>query len=544
MPAEGRVRILVVEDDKTSRENLAELLEAEGPYEIATAGDGATALELIASGPVADVVITDIKMPGADGVEVLRAAKSKQPETAVIMLTGYGSLETATAAVRAGAFAYLLKPIDFDNLVALVGEAASKVRLMRENRDLTERLAAVNEELTRGIAQQLEANQRLRRAQAALAEHEKMRALGQLVAGIAHELRNPLTGIIGLTEAIIRDGALTKDDADDLGAVKDLGLRCRDIIENLLRFARGEKLIKGAVPVRSIIDDVLKLVEHEVRLATIDVLVDVPAGTPDLFANRNQIGQVLLNLVRNALEAMSDQSTPKKLSIVASRAEDRVRIVVADTGPGLGDASRLFEPFFTTKELGKGTGLGLALSRGIVEEHGGRIAAENGPLGGARFTIEIPGNGGIELPDVQALRPLEGSVRSRRLLLVDDESSIHQVINRLLRNRSITVEGFLSAADARSCLERPESSYDVILTDLRMPGDFDGYALIQWIFDHRPEMARRLVVMTGDQVPPETLAQFGRHQLKVLTKPFDPDELLATIFRDSMEPQPIESIRA
>jgi signal transduction histidine kinase len=380
MRAEGRVRILVVEDDKTSRENLAELLEAEGPYDISTAGDGATALELIASGPAVDVVITDIKMPGADGVEVLRAAKSKQPETAVIMLTGYGSLETATAAVRAGAFAYLLKPIDFDNLVALVGEAASKVRLLRENRDLTERLAAANEELTRGIAQQLEANQRLRRAQAALAEHEKMRALGQLVAGIAHELRNPLTGIIGLTEAIIRDGALTKDDADDLGAVKDLGLRCRDIIENLLRFARGEKLIKGAVPVRSIIDDVLKLVEHEVRLATIDVLLDVPAGTPDLFANRNQIGQVLLNLVRNALEAMSDQSTPKKLSIVASRAEDRVRIVVADTGPGLGDASRLFEPFFTTKELGKGTGLGLAISRGIVEE-GGRIAAENGPLG-------------------------------------------------------------------------------------------------------------------------------------------------------------------
>ena len=137
MRAEGRVRILVVEDDKTSRENLAELLEAEGPYEISTAGDGATALELIASGPAVDVVITDIKMPGADGVEVLRAAKSKQPETAVIMLTGYGSLETATAAVRAGAFAYLLKPIDFDNLVALVGEAASKVRLMRENRDLT-----------------------------------------------------------------------------------------------------------------------------------------------------------------------------------------------------------------------------------------------------------------------------------------------------------------------------------------------------------------------------------------------------------------------
>jgi DNA-binding NtrC family response regulator len=118
------------------------------------------------------------------------------------------------------------------------------------------------------------------------------------------------------------------------------------------------------------------------------------------------------------------------------------------------------------------------------------------------------------------------------------------VINRLLRNRSISIDGFLSAADARACLERPDSSYDIILTDLRMPGDFDGYALIQWIFDHRPEMARRLVVMTGDQVPPDTLAQFGRHQLKVLTKPFDPDELLATIFRDSMEPQPIESIRA
>ncbi|MFO0724303.1 MAG: response regulator [Myxococcota bacterium] len=538
-----RVRILVVEDDRTSRENLAELLEGEGPYEVSVAPDGAAALNMLQGTTPFDIVITDIKMPGADGVEVLRRAKTRREETAVIVLTGYGSLETATAAVRAGAFAYLLKPIDFDNLVALVGEAAAKVRLVRENRDLTERLAAANEELTRGIQQQLEANQRLRRAQSALAEHEKMRALGQLVAGIAHELRNPLTGIIGLTEAIIRDGSLNATDAEDLGAVKDLGLRCRDIIENLLRFARGEKLVKGGVPVRSIVDDVLKLVEHEARHSTIAMEVDVPVGVPNLFANRNQIGQVLLNLVRNAMEALNEsESAVKKITVTAARVEDRIRIIVADTGPGIEDPSRLFEPFFTTKEPGKGTGLGLALSRGIVEEHGGHISAENSPGGGARFTVELPFEGGSDLNEVPHIRPLGESSRSRHVLLVDDETSIHQVINRLLRNRSVVIESFLTAGEARAFLERADSSFDIVLTDLRMPGEFDGYALVQWIFDHRPELARRLVVMTGDQVPPETMAQFSRYQIKVLTKPFDPDDLLAAIFRDSLEPS--ESARA
>jgi len=256
-----------------------------------------------------------------------------------------------------------------------------------------------------GVALELKSLQRQ------LVRSEKLAALGQLVAGVAHELNNPLTAVIGYGELLGDDIALgpVHNRLDKLVAE---GRRMKKIVENLLRFSRQGVSDRRAVSLLPIVQDVLALREYHVRTRNVEVSVDIPADLPLIVADEDQCKQVLLNLINNAIDAVESGTKPKRIAVRAFQRGGRALIVVEDTGPGFSDLNRAFDPFYTTKPVGRGTGLGLSICHGIVKEHGGEIRLENLAPGGASVTVELPIEEVACTPTVGKALPW-GSIRER-----------------------------------------------------------------------------------------------------------------------------------
>ena len=234
--------------------------------------------------------------------------------------------------------------------------------------------------------------QALRQAQAQLVQSEKMAAFGQLGAGIAHEIKNPLAGVLGLVQLTSR--SMSDDDPTKAAftTIEKETKRCRAIIDNLLRFARPEKVLREPVSIASVVADTVALTRHSMSMHGMEIRVDLPETLPTVHASANQIQQVLMNLIMNAEQAMESRGRGV-VTITASAASDNfVEVRVADDGPGIPKQAqgRIFEPFFTTKPAGKGTGLGLSVSFGIVRDHGGTIDVKSEPGKGATFAIRLP----------------------------------------------------------------------------------------------------------------------------------------------------------
>ncbi len=232
----------------------------------------------------------------------------------------------------------------------------------------------------------------LRHAQAQLIQSEKMAAFGQLGAGIAHEIKNPLAGVLGLVQLTSR--TLPNEDPNKaaLATIEKETKRCRTIIDHLLRFARPEKVAREPVALSAVVADAVALTRHTMSTHGIELRIDVPETLPKIHASANQIQQVLMNLVMNAEQAMEERGRGV-VNVAATRGADNfVEIRVSDDGPGIPKPTmeRIFEPFFTTKPAGKGTGLGLSVSFGIIRDHGGTIRVESEPGRGATFVIRLP----------------------------------------------------------------------------------------------------------------------------------------------------------
>jgi signal transduction histidine kinase len=221
-----------------------------------------------------------------------------------------------------------------------------------------------------------------------LARAEKLAAIGQLVAGVAHELNNPLTSIVGYSE-LICDDIPAGPARQKLDKMLREAQRMKRIIENLLRFARQNSLEKKSANLEMLLQDVLALREYHLRNQDIEVEVQIEPGLPHVALDEDQFKQILLNLLNNSIDALEGNS-PKRIRIDASHSGGRVTLRFDDNGHGFGDVNRVFDPFYTTKPVGKGTGLGLSICYGIVKEHGGEIHAENLEPHGARVTLELP----------------------------------------------------------------------------------------------------------------------------------------------------------
>jgi signal transduction histidine kinase len=393
-------RVLIVDDEEDLRYVYTRQLQGDG-YLLDTAADGEEAIEKIRTNEYA-VILTDMRMPRKDGLAVIAAAREHLPDAEIIVLTGHGSLENALQAFKAGnIFEYLLKPLDdIGVLNTVVARAIERRNLRKHNRELFEQLQRAYEEL--------------RQKSEMLIQQEKMSAIGVLAAGVAHELNNPLTAVVGfaqmIAEKLKKNRPANWSDAEYERAQQALenlvqgAHRARDIVGSLLRFARATKPeARSFVDINQTLRDAFVFTEHLLLRHGIVLEKRLAPELPPVWGNAARLQHVFTNLLINA-----QQATPSGgiVRVITERADEPkgVWVHVEDTGEGIPpDAlEQIFEPFYTRKE--HGTGLGLSIAKQIVEEHGGEIRVESELGKGSRFSVFLPADDAHTIDPTQQTR--------------------------------------------------------------------------------------------------------------------------------------------
>jgi len=418
--AEGHDRrILVVDDEQCVRQLFATYLGE--TYSCAVAADAQEALEFLSREPFA-LVVTDVQMPGLSGIELLRKTTERYPDTAVIIVSGIHRTQRVMDAIRLGASDYLVKPCELEVLKISVERALERRMLLRNARRYKQDLEIRNAELA-GKKTEME------RLQAQVLQAEKMASLGQLAAGVAHELNNP-AGFIYSNIDLLKDHIerlktclsaydetelppeiaaridRIKTDCDYANIVADLGSilsdcyvgaeRIRDVVQNLRLFSRLDEAAVKRVDLNEGIESTVRLLSGYYKSGCISLKRDY-GEIPQVNCYAAQLNQVWMNLLVNAAQAVGESAGEVRIT---TRCEGRTVIVsVSDTGPGIAhdELKKIFDPFFTTKPVGEGTGLGLSISHGIIERHGGRIEVESSPGEGTTFTVSLPVDAELDL---------------------------------------------------------------------------------------------------------------------------------------------------
>jgi len=377
--------------------------------------------------------------------------------------------------------------------------------------------------LARDITDKKRSAAELARQRESLYQREKLAALGSLLAGVAHELNNPLSVVVARAVLLEEQG----DSATQTAAMKirTAAERCARIVRTFLAMARQQPPERGPVAINDVVSAALDITGYAIRTSSIEVELDLSRNIPRILADADQLHQVLLNLIVNAQQSLQDQPAPRRIRVTTcyDSLAELVCIAVADNGPGIPAPlrTRVFEPYFTTKPTGVGLGVGLAVSLGIVEAHGGTLTVNCPNEGGAVFTVALP-VGAVDTTLAVARPPSKVSPSPRTILIVDDEAEIRDTLAEILTDASNRV---VAASSGREALERMATEhFDVILTDIRMP-DIDGRALYREIVERWPERAARVVFVTGDTLASalrDFVSESGR---PVIEKPFLPNEV-------------------
>ncbi len=397
-----------------------------------------------------------------------------------------------------------------------------------------------------------------------LLQTEKMAALGQLVSGIAHELNNPLTSIMGYAQLALAHEAHSREGPSNAARIFEEAQRAQRIVRNLLVFAREARPERAPVQLNEVVERTLSLRSYELRVRNIAVHLDLEPGLPRTTGDAHQLQQVMLNLLVNAEHAIESRAARKvapgvaigHIGIRTGRAGDeRILLEVCDDGAGISSevASRIFDPFFTTKPVGEGTGLGLSIAYGIVREHGGEISV-TGPSGRFRsspwqsirwrtsFVVELPVRSSLlpgaaaEIPRAPAaLAALPGRSRAQhppRVLVVEDEQTVARLIGDVLREEGMAAEVALGGQQGleRLLAARGDGGYDLVICDLKMPG-LDGPALYRELLHRNHPAKDRMLFITGDTLSRRTLEFVEKYKAPFLAKPFLADELRAAVRR-------------
>lgn len=365
-----------------------------------------------------------------------------------------------------------------------------------------------------------------------LLQSEKLSAIGELISGVAHELNNPLTGVMGYAQLLQLRKDLDDRAKESLAKINELALRCQKIVQNLLSFARKKKPERTLSNINEILEKTIDLRSYEMLVNNIELTFDLDRNIPKTIADAHQLQQVFLNVITNAEQAMLDAHGKGRLTIRTSAKTNTgvITVEIADDGPGIPEKHlrRIFDPFFTTKEVGKGTGLGLSLSYGMIKEHGGDIYVKNRMGKGAHFFIEIPvihepdSDANLEHEQTQEEWPTTGNERGKRILAVDDERYILDFLTEVFRPLPITID---TANNSQAAMENISAHrYDLILTDYKMP-QMSGRDLFNWVKKNRAPLANKIIFMTGDTVNPETHSFFEDNHIRYLAKPFKIEEV-------------------
>ncbi|MFN8457903.1 MAG: GAF domain-containing protein [Anaerolineae bacterium] len=357
-----------------------------------------------------------------------------------------------------------------------------------------------------------------------LQQTEKLSAIGKLVAGVAHELNNPLTTIIGYS-SLLQQSELPARQRSDVDVIVRQAQRARFIVQDLLTFARRFELNAKQVDINEVVTGTLSLLKNQLQAGAIHVTSSLDFGLPSTLADPHQLEQVFVNLITNAIQALSLVPEPRQLTLESQRVGKTILLSFADNGPGIPPEAinRIFDPFFSTKEVGQGTGLGLSICFGIIAKHNGRIWAENLPQGGAVFYVELP----IATPIIQTQLPVieANSIIppvALCILAIDDELPLLNLISRVLGRKGHKVD---TAPDGEAAWYKlNHHNYDLVISDILMPGIF-GPELYQRAIQTYPQLRDRFIFITGNTVDLETKLFLEKSGLTWLPKPFLPGDL-------------------
>ncbi len=368
-------------------------------------------------------------------------------------------------------------------------------------------------------------------------ETEGLNALSELVSGVAHELNNPLTSILGYAQIFNSLSGAERDHA--LVTIEAEAQRAARIVRNLLSFARQGTRTATPVNLEAVLQRVVDIRRYSLEVDNVHVSLNF-GGVPPLLADESLFEEVFLNLITNAQQALHPRGG--EIAITTSLLDGNVRISIADNGPGVPEEmrGRIFEPFFTTRDVGAGAGMGLSTVFGVVTEHGGRVWMEPTSAGGANFIIELPvQTDRAAAPPTVAPRYADRALRGagERILVADDERHIRALASEILTSAGYAVTTAANGAEALQCME--EADFDLVVTDMRMPG-MDGTELHARVCARWPQLQRRMIFVTGDIDGERTGRRLAQGDVRYLEKPFETAALLRTI-REVLDadPQPV-----
>jgi signal transduction histidine kinase len=497
---EKKISVLIVEDNPADAELLElELLKGGFAPRIMRV-ETAPAMQAALEADDFDLILSDYRMPRFTGLHALELLKATGKDIPFILISGSAGEEVAVNAMKAGAHDFFTK-----GRVALLLSA-----IERELREAELRSTA------RDQLEQLHRN-------------EKLAALGTLLAGVAHELNNPLTVIMHQAALLQR---VLKDDPRQLRAdtIMEAVGRCSRIIRNFLALARHEPPRRMSVSINDVVSEVMELVAYGLRVDNVEVELDLVEPLPSVSADPQQLQQLIINLVNNAQYALHSRTGARKLTLRSEvdASGGQVVLQVKDNAGGIPPEirSRIFDPFFTTKPIGQGTGLGLSLCHGIVSSHGGTIEVSSEIDAGTTFIISLPVESVAGVPNDTVAAGVRPHVPGQRILVVDDEPDVASAFSDILSAQGHRVDVAPGGRTALQLLDH--GTYDIVLTDMRMP-ELDGPALYRDIVARHPLLESSFIFVTGDTFNPETdrfLRQTGAVRL---SKPCTFDDIEAAI---------------
>jgi PAS domain S-box-containing protein len=367
----------------------------------------------------------------------------------------------------------------------------------------------------------------LRKTQEQLLQSEKMSAVGQLIAGVAHELNNPLTAILGYAQLLESEG-LNNRAQEYVSKLFKQAQRTHRVVQNLLSFARQRQPQREEVDLRKVLDETVALRDYDLKTNNIRVEQEAPSEPAVVIADPHQIEQVFLNIINNAVDAILETGRTGKLTIRVHRQNGHVCTSFIDDGAGIKDPKRIFDPFYTTKSVGKGTGLGLSICYGIVKEHGGDITAINSPEGGAVIEVRLP----AAVPAAVTPEPARVTTRahmgaiSGRVLLVEEEDAVLEFERDVLTGAGAAVVTAKNSQDVRTRLL--SEHFDAIIMHGKMPGEWNSKESYTWIKQNCPALESHVLFMFSNGMEQsEGRAFLQENNVPCLVKPFEVGELIA-----------------
>ena len=358
---------------------------------------------------------------------------------------------------------------------------------------------------------------------------EKMAAIGRLVSGVAHELNNPLAGILGYAQ-LVSQSELDPQTQRMVEVILSQAERAGKIVQNFLSLAAKTEPKRVAFDLNDTVRNVIQLREYQESVNNISVTTDLGEDLPFAWGDPHQMEQVVLNLIVNAEDALGDaHNRPGSIHVRTFVESGRIQMTVADNGGGIHarDIARIFDPFFTTKARNRGTGLGLSICAEIVKDHGGELYAWSRYGSGSTFTLELPIRPQIEPEQAPPARASQGQgLRGKQVLVVDDEVQITELIFDVLAHQGVRVDLANTGVEALDQIKKKD--YDVIICDQRMPG-VSGQRLYRLVESLNPELKHRFLFVTGDVVNAQTNRFFEQAGVQYIRKPFRIHELLESI---------------